>query len=62
MVNLYGYAEISPDGLWVFAGRMVPNPEREWDSDAPELMPEALLGQLTAQEAADLLQFLVERK
>lgn len=38
-VDIDGYAEVSLGGRWAFTGRMLPNPEREYDPDAPELMP-----------------------
>lgn len=41
-VDVYGYAEVRADSRWAFAGRVVPNPDREYDPDEPEVMPEAL--------------------
>ena len=41
-VDVSGYAEVTPAGRWEFAGRMVPNPEREYDPDEPEMMPDEL--------------------
>jgi hypothetical protein len=41
-VDVYGYAEVWSDGRWAFTGRTVPNPDWEFDSDEPEVIPEEL--------------------
>lgn|GEM_PF-4996361 len=53
-VDLYGYTEVSTDGRWEFAGQMVPSPEREYDSDEPELMRGALFHSYHKELAAIL--------
>ncbi|WP_020475657.1 hypothetical protein [Zavarzinella formosa] len=53
-VDIYGYAEALVAGRWAFVGRMVPNPDREYDADEPELMPEQLFHSYHKELAAIL--------
>jgi hypothetical protein len=53
-VDVYGYAEVRSGGRWAFTGRMVPNPDREYDPDEPELMPEELFHAVHKELAAIL--------
>ncbi len=41
MVDIEGYLELLRDGRWIFGGKMVANPEKQYDPEAPELRPEA---------------------
>jgi hypothetical protein len=41
-VIIDGYAEISAAGEWRFTGEMIPNPERKYDPNVPELIPRPL--------------------
>src|SRR5947209_2754087 len=53
-VQIYGYAEVSPNGVWEFAGGMVPNPEHQYDPDEPDLMPSPLFHSFVKELAAIL--------
>lgn len=53
-VDVYGYAEVRSRGRWAFAGRLVPNPDRDYDPDEPEVMPEALFHAADKELAAIL--------
>lgn len=41
-VDIYGYSEVSRNCCWTFTGKMISNPDRLYDPDEPELMPEPL--------------------
>ncbi|MCE9563553.1 MAG: hypothetical protein K8U57_16045 [Planctomycetes bacterium] len=41
-VDTYGYVEVLTAGRWTFTGRMVPNPDGEYDPTEQRLMPEEL--------------------
>lgn len=57
-VDIYGYAELSRNSVWEFLGDMVPNPERRYDPDEPDLMPSPLFHSCQKELAAILTDTL----
>lgn len=54
-VDIYGFAEMLTGGMWTLVGDMVPNPERRWNPDEPELMPELFFHSIHKELAAILV-------
>jgi hypothetical protein len=50
-VDIYGSAELSPDGVWGLVGEMVPNPEHQYDPEEPGLRGRLVRGELSVPPA-----------
>ncbi|VTS07642.1 Uncharacterized protein OS=Ktedonobacter racemifer DSM 44963 GN=Krac_5288 PE=4 SV=1 [Tuwongella immobilis] len=55
-VDVSGYAEVYSDRQWRFFGQLIPPPEREYDPDQPEMMPEKLFHSTLKRVAAVLIK------